>query len=121
MPRILLISCKFAWAHQGDKGKIAATLPVWEQVVCCGSIELERLLEPFRNGTEGVLILACPHGECHFQEGEWQCLKRVELLKGMLAANGIEPQRLSIHFGNDPEGDSMAVIVGEFAERLQSL
>jgi len=118
-PKILVISCDFAWGHQGDKESIVASLPLWERVVCCGSIEPEKLLDPFVKGVDGVLLFACRRGECHFQDGEWQCLKRVELMKKMLAAHAIAPQRLAIHFGNDPEGASMAGIVKDFAERLQ--
>lgn len=118
-PRIQVISCRFGWGYRGDKEVIAAAIPEWEQVVCCGSIEPERLLEPLAKGIDGILLFACPRGECHFQEGEWHCLKRLELLRELLAAHGIAPQRLAVHCGNDPEGESMAGIVRDFAQRLK--
>lgn len=121
LPQIMVISCRFGWGYQVKRDQIAAGVQAWEQVVCCGSIEPETLLEPLRMGVDGVLIFACPRGECHFQEGEWQCLKRVTLLQGFIDAHGINPQRLSIHFGNDPTGESIASLVKEFTERLKAL
>lgn len=121
MPVISVISCRFGWGFQGDQANLAAVLPHWQQVDCSGSIQPEQMLEPFRNGCTGVLICACSHGKCHFQEGEWQCGKRVALLRELLAANGIDPCRLAIHFGIDPEGGSMEDILREHAEKLASL
>lgn len=119
--KILVISCRFGWGYCGDKEHLTAQLGDWRSVDCAGSIEVEQLLGPFAIGFDGVLILACPRGECHFQDGEWQCLKRVELLRGMLAVQGIAPERLAIQFGNDPSGAGIADIVSDFAERLKTV
>jgi coenzyme F420-reducing hydrogenase delta subunit len=116
---ILLICCRFGWGYQGGLDSIPSETCKLLTVTCCGSIEVEQLLAPFRNGTDGVLILACPRAECHFQDGEWQCLKRIELLKGLLSAHGISPDRLCIRFGNDPEGKKIVGIVKQFRKSLE--
>ena len=115
---IQLFSCNFGWGYCGDREQLAASLGNWHSVDCCGSIEAEQILDAFAKGCSGVMILACRRGECHFQDGEWQCLKRVELIKPLLAAHGIRPERLHIDFGNDPEGESISGIVREFRSRL---
>lgn len=121
MSGIQIISCRFGWGYHGDQRRLANLLPDWEQVLCCGAIQPESLLKPFREGYDGVMIFACQHGECHFQEGEWQCHKRVEILKETVATHGIDPKRVIMHFGNDPEGVTMPAIVREFEEMVQSL
>lgn len=115
-PQIAIFSCRFGWGYSGEP-----EIPNHRTVVCCGSIEGERLLEVFRDGYDGVLILACKRGECHFQDGEWQCLKIVEMLRRLLEAHSIDAKRLSIVFGNDPAGESMAAMVAEFARELEAL
>lgn len=115
-PKIAIFSCRFGWGYCKTP-----KLPDHVTVACCGSIEAERLMEAFRDGHDGVLILACRRGECHFQDGEWQCLKSVELLRSLLAAHGIAPERLSVRFGNDPAGEVMAAMVAEFARELKAL
>ena len=91
---IQLFFCSFGWGYCSG-AETPVTLPEhWHPVTCCGSIEPEQILDALAGGCSGVLILACRRGECHFQEGEWHCLKRVELLKPLLEANGIDPGRL---------------------------
>jgi coenzyme F420-reducing hydrogenase delta subunit len=118
---ILLFSCSFGWGYCGDRERLAASLGDWRNVTCCGSIEAEQILDAFANGCDGVLILACRRGECHFQDGEWQCLKRLEILKPLLSAHGIIPERLQIRFGNDPSGDTMPGIVQQFRMEVDRL
>lgn len=114
--QILIIYCGFGWINEQSADlppENCSLLPV----TCCGSIDENLLLQPFRDGIAGILILACPQGECHFQNGEWQCLKRVELLKKLLEANRIPPDRLSIRLGNT-DGKSMSEIAKQFKSGL---
>jgi coenzyme F420-reducing hydrogenase delta subunit len=114
-PRIVCFSCGFSWGYQGDGEEPAAQLPSWLSVVCSGSIEAEQILEAFRNGAEKVLILACPEGECHFQDGNHQCRKRVELLKKLLQQHGIDPMRLRMKSGRHASADGIIAAVADMA------
>lgn len=115
---IMVLSCRFGWGYCGHRDAPADSPVSWMAVDCCGCIEPEQILDAFRDGRDGVLILACNRGGCHFQDGEWQCLKRVELLKPLLAAHGIRPERLCLLFGNDPAGASMPGLLEAFRRRL---
>ncbi|GAM09905.1 F420-non-reducing hydrogenase iron-sulfur subunit D [Geobacter sp. OR-1] len=121
LSRIRIIACSFGWGYSGNLEQLTLDLPDLQCVVCCGSVGAEEILGPLHSGYDGVLLLACPMGECHFQDGEWQCLKRVGLLKALLSGYGLDPERLAVRFGNDPEGESIAAIAGEFAEKLAEL
>ena len=100
--------------------ELAAELPYWLNVTCSGGIEVEQILEAFHGGAEQVLILACPDGECHFQDGNHQCRKRVELVKKLLRQHGIEPSRLQMKSGRNPTGEGMAAMVAELARGAKS-
>jgi coenzyme F420-reducing hydrogenase delta subunit len=115
-PRIVCFSCGFSWGYQGGQGESGAQLPYWLSVVCSGSIEVEQILEAFRSGAEKVLILACPEGECHFQDGDHQCRKRVELLKKLLQQHGIDPLRLQMKSGRSASAEGIVAMVADMAE-----
>ena len=120
-PRVVCFSCSFGWGYQGDRQRLFSDQPYWVQVACSGKIETEQILEAFRSGADGVLILGCPENECHFQDGNYQLRKRLELLKGILAAHGIEPERLAMLFARDPAGASVAELVAQMAGRVRQL
>lgn len=120
-PAIIVFTCNFGWGYQGDRESLALAVANWLPVTCCGAIEAEQILEAFRSGADGILILACPRGECHYHEGDFQIYKRVQLLKQLLAAHRIDPERLAIEFGRDPSGETISVRVAGFARRLGQL
>ena len=116
--RIVLIYCSFGWGYQGSQEELAALPGAVLPVPCAGRIEVEEILEAFRQGVDGVLILTCPPGDCHFRNGNSQLLNRVALLKNALGDFGIAPQHLAVRQGIDPEGSSMAAILEEFRSSL---
>lgn len=116
-PRIVCFSCSFGWGYQGNEEQLAAHLPFWLPVTCCGSLEAEQILAAFRDGADQVLILACPDGECHFQDGNQQCHKRVELLKKLLHQHGIDPSRLRMEYGRDSSGGRIVDLVADMARK----
>lgn len=44
-----------------------AVMPL--KVMCLGQISPGIILKAFENGADGVLLLGCPPGECHFEFG----------------------------------------------------
>jgi len=105
--KVVCFSCKFSWGYLVDEAIIAAKVKNWIPVICTGKIDAPQIMEAFRKGADGVLILACPQGDCHFQDGNCEARKKVHLLRHVLASQGIEPERLQIELGSDPEGTSI--------------
>jgi len=68
-----------------------------------------------------VLILGCPEGDCHYQDGNFEARKKVLLLKKVLEAYGIEKERLRIELSMDPEGRTIADIVKQMSDALAKL
>jgi heterodisulfide reductase subunit A-like polyferredoxin/coenzyme F420-reducing hydrogenase delta subunit len=63
-------------------------------IPCAGKIDPDHVLQAFREGADGVLILACPLEGCQSFEGNKKALERVEYLREVLAELGLEPERL---------------------------
>jgi F420-non-reducing hydrogenase iron-sulfur subunit len=89
--------------------------------MCSGKVDTTHIMNAFREGADGVLILGCPDKECHFQTGNYQARKRVLLLRKTLKEFGIEPRRLKIEFNLDPEGARIPVVIEEMKKEIKSL
>lgn len=120
-PKIVCFSCKFSWAYLGDEDAMAAQIKNWIPIICAGKIDAAYILDAFAHGADGVLILGCPEGDCHFQDGNIEARKRLILLREVLRTRGIQPERVKMILSRDPEATSMPGIVAEFAAALEKL
>lgn len=51
-------------------------------------------MKAFEGGAEGVLVVGCEEGSCHFKEGNLLAKRRVNYTKGLLTELDIEPERI---------------------------
>jgi len=79
------------------------------------------ILKAFELGADGLLIGGCHPGDCHYLEGNYKTLRRVLLLKNMLAQLGIEPERVRLEWISASEGERFAEVVDEFTEEVRKL
>ena len=119
--KIVCFSCNFGWGYLGDKQALSEKIANWIPIPCIGKIDATDVMGAFKNGADGVLILGCPEGDCHYQDGNLETKKRVYFLYDVLKAYGIEKERLRIKLARDPEGTQIPSIVQEMEERLVKL
>ena len=69
------------------------------------------LLRAFETGSDGVLVLVCPEGQCHYVEGNIRARKRVEWVQNLLDEIGLNGKRLSIYniFSGDEDGTAQII------------
>jgi len=91
------------------------------RVLCSGRISPELILRTFREGADGVLVLGCHYGDCHFINGNHRTAKRIPILQRILEFSGIEPERLRLESVSASEGERFAQIVDEFTETVREL
>lgn len=91
------------------------------RVMCSGRIEPTFILEAFREGADGVLICGCHPGDCHYQSGNYKCLRRYHLLKKFISQMGIEPERLSLEWISASEGRQFAALVDNYTDSIRKL
>lgn len=120
-PKIMCFSCCFGWGHLTDKEVLALRIKYWVPVMCSGKLDSTHLLKAFKEGADGVLILGCPDGDCHFQDGNYQTRKKVHLLHRVLEAYGIEKERLRMELGSDPEGHNIPKLIDNMAREIRHL
>ena len=61
---------------------------------CTGVVTVAFLLKLFAKGLEGVLVLGCADGDCHYYNGGERCKAIVEEAREILEISGIPKQRL---------------------------
>jgi F420-non-reducing hydrogenase iron-sulfur subunit len=91
------------------------------RVLCSGRTDPQFVIEAFKEGADGVLILGCHPGECHYKEGNFQTLKRYTILKKMLVQFGIEGDRLRLDWVSASERDKFVEVVSDMVEKVRKL
>ena len=91
------------------------------RVMCSGRVDPTFVLKAFREGADGVLIAGCHPGDCHYQEGNYKCLRRYFLLKEVLKGFGINEHRLRLEWVSASEGERFAEVVNDFTEQIRAL
>jgi F420-non-reducing hydrogenase iron-sulfur subunit len=91
------------------------------RVMCSGRVEPAFVLRAFELGADGVLVLGCHPGDCHYSEGNYKALRRMDLLKRTLIQLGIEDDRFRLDWVSASEGDRFSHIVNEITEKVRAL
>ncbi|TRZ94098.1 MAG: hydrogenase iron-sulfur subunit [Dehalococcoidia bacterium] len=91
------------------------------RVMCSGRVEPTFILKAFQLGADGVLVLGCHPGDCHYTEGNYKTLRRMSLLKKMLAQLGVEEERVRLDWVSASEGDHFVSIVNDMTEKVRAL
>jgi F420-non-reducing hydrogenase iron-sulfur subunit len=91
------------------------------RVMCSGRVDPEFIMEAFRGGADGVMVLGCHPGDCHYIEGNYETLKRYNILKPLLDQFNIEQDRLYLDWVSASEGEKFARVMGEMNDRITQL
>jgi F420-non-reducing hydrogenase iron-sulfur subunit len=119
-PRLVCFTCKFGWGYL-NTGEFSKEFKNIIPVMCSGKVDTLHIVDAFRKGADGVLILGCADGNCHFQNGNYQARKRVFLMRKTLKEFGIEPERVMIKLDMDPEGVMIGSLIDQMHENLTKL
>lgn len=98
VPQVVAFCCQ----NSADKSLRQALLfreplPVgfeFVKIPCAGKIDPDHVLHAFREGADGVVLLACPFEGCKSFEGNKKAFERVQYLREVLSDLGMEPERL---------------------------
>jgi len=91
------------------------------RVMCSGRVDPQLVVKSFQLGADGVLILGCHPGDCHYSEGNYKAARRISLLKKMMAQFGIEDERIRLDWVSASEGVRFKNIVNEMTEQIRVL
>ncbi len=91
------------------------------RVMCSGRFDPDFALRAFQKGADGVLVMGCHPGDCHYVEGNLKAEVKVNMTAKLLDAVGIDPARFRLEWVSAGEGSRFADIVKEFTLTLRKL
>ncbi|MEW6230900.1 MAG: hydrogenase iron-sulfur subunit [Chloroflexota bacterium] len=124
-PRIIGFLCRWC-SYQG--ADLAGTsrrhypsnmVPV--RVMCSGRVDPTFVLKAIADGADGVLICGCHPGDCHYQSGNFNAMRRYPLLMKALEQFGIEKERVRLEWISASESEKFALVVKEMTETVRRL
>jgi F420-non-reducing hydrogenase iron-sulfur subunit len=91
------------------------------RVMCSGRVNPLFVLKALSIGADGVLVLGCHPGDCHYIEGNYKAMRRFPLLKKMLKQFGIEEERVRLEWVSASEGARFAEVTNDFTQTIRTL
>ena len=124
-PKILAFCCNWcAYAGADLAGVSRFQMPTNVRVIrvmCSGRVPPELVIRALANGLDGVMILGCHPGECHYSEGNYLTRRRAHVLKRLLDYIGIEPERFQLRWVSAAEGAKFSAVVKETTDKITAL
>lgn len=92
------------------------------RVMCTGRVDLAFILRAFQNGKDGVCIVGCWPGECHYiTEGNYIAFSNMNIGRKLLELMGLNPERLRLEWVSSSEGNRFAEVMNDFSEKIKEL
>jgi len=122
-PKILAFACNWCAYAAADlagtaRAQYSAGLRVI-RVMCSGMVNPNLVIEALERGADGVLLMGCHPGECHYQNGNQKAQARSSVIEEVLMLTGIEPERFRLVWCSSAEAERFAAIVRETDETLK--
>jgi coenzyme F420-reducing hydrogenase delta subunit len=88
---------------------------------CTGRIDESLLLKAFENGADGVMVIGCLEGDCHYVNGNIRARARVKRVYTILGQINIGPDRVRMYNLSAGEGAKFAAFANEFVSKIEEL
>jgi coenzyme F420-reducing hydrogenase delta subunit len=91
------------------------------RVPCTGKVDVLHILRSIEKGADGVYVVGCLEGDCHYNSGNLRARKRVEQAQKILDTIGIGGERVQMYNLSSAEGPRFARIAAEMVEKIHKL
>jgi coenzyme F420-reducing hydrogenase delta subunit len=90
------------------------------RVMCSGRVDPIFIAEALSRNIDGVLILGCHPGDCHYIIGNFEAEIKMKMLNKLLKIIGFS-ERLRLDWVSAAEGNRFAQLVNEFNDHIKNL
>jgi F420-non-reducing hydrogenase iron-sulfur subunit len=91
------------------------------RVMCSGRVDPPLVIRAFSRGADGVMILGCHPGDCHYATGNYYARNRAQVLSQLFASVGLDAGRFMLDWVSAGEGERFATLVSRFTEQVRAL
>ena len=124
-PSILAFLCNWcSYAGADLAGSARMQYPETVRIVrvpCSGRADPMFVLKGFQKGFDGVMVLGCHPGDCHYAKGNYYARRRIAMTQDLLKALGIPAERFHFEWVSASEGNRFSALIKEFTRQLQEL
>jgi coenzyme F420-reducing hydrogenase delta subunit len=89
--------------------------------MCSGRVDPAFIPRAFLAGYDGVMILGCHPGDCHYLTGNYQAEKKINLTRKLLDMAGVGSERLLLDWVSAGEGERFSQVIRQFIEKIRGL
>jgi len=114
--------CGYSAADQAGSAKLEYPSGVRiVRLMCTGMMDPYYVLRAFERGYDGVLVVGCHLGSCHYKSGNEQARDQMGRVAPMLRALGLGEARVHLTAASAAEGPIFAAETNAFVERVRRL
>ncbi|MEO0206806.1 MAG: hydrogenase iron-sulfur subunit [candidate division WOR-3 bacterium] len=91
------------------------------RVMCSGRVDPVFIINAFMRKIDGVMVLGCHFGDCHYLNGNYNAEKRIVAAQNLLSYTEIEKDRLYLDWVSAAEGERFANLVNTFVNKIKEM
>jgi heterodisulfide reductase subunit A len=124
-PKIIVFACNWCSYAGADLAGISRLqIPLDFRIIrlmCSSRVKSELVIGAFVRGIDGVMILGCHPGECHYIHGNMYAQKRISILRWLLEEFGVDKSRLIIEWVSASEGSRFKELIEKTILNIKAL
>ena len=125
MPKIIGFLCTWCSYTGADlAGTSRLRIPSSIRVIrtmCSGRIDPLFVLKCYLKGADGVMMMGCHPGNCHYQKGNYNARRRCVMLHNIFKTLGLEKDRIGLWWVSASEAPIYAKVTNEFTQQVKRL
>lgn len=90
------------------------------RVMCSGRIDPKFIFKALQIGIDGVIVMGCHPGDCHYLEGNYEAEKKFEMVENFLKFVNFD-NRVRLEWVSASEGVRFGEVVKDFTEKIREL
>jgi F420-non-reducing hydrogenase iron-sulfur subunit len=91
------------------------------RIMCTGRVDPTMVADAFIQGADGLMVVGCHFGDCHYITGNYQAKVKVGLASRVLDYVGLNPQRVAFNQCSSAEGERFVSLVTGFDRTIREL
>jgi len=89
--------------------------------MCSGRMDPATVAKAFKKGLDGLMIVGCHFGDCHYITGNVQAKIKIDMTRRLFKYIGVSEERLGFQQCSSGEAAVFVKLMTEFAEKIRSL
>ncbi len=91
------------------------------RLMCSGMVHPEFVVDALTKGADGVMVIGCRLGECHYRDGNYKGAERSGMIIELMEDLGFEPERFAYHWLSSVETEGFVQAVKNMSDVISVL